>query len=325
MRFPAILSKLKEPLQRKGRLRAFFFRSRLPVSFPLTLSIEPTSRCNLSCVTCPPKHRAGGDMEWDLFRSLIDQSAEAGRRLMITLHKDGEPTLHPDLPRMVRYVKERRAARLVTFNTNGVALEKALSRELVLAGLDEIIVSLDTVDASTYRDLKGTDAFGRVTANVDSLMETRRLLRRSNPTVKVQILANLHALDGTLPEFLRQWKGRVDAVRVDRFTTWGGAVRPDLGKASASPRRYPCQYLWYTMAVNRDGAVSRCVYDWQIEDPVGDAAVESLRDIWNGEGMQRLREAHLSGEYPGVCSGCLNWVETDDMGPYLGKLGTAWG
>jgi MoaA/NifB/PqqE/SkfB family radical SAM enzyme len=324
MRFAAILARLKGPLQLQGPLRALLFRLRLPVRFPLTLTIEPTNRCNLDCVSCPCQQRPQGNIEVGLFGKLIDESRAHGRRIMITLHKDGEPTLHPRFAELVTIAHRARAARLVTLNSNGTALTRDLARQLVLAGLDEIIVSVDASDPETYARIKGRRLFDAVRANVDGIMEVKRQLRRRNPFVKVQMLGTLHDLSQTVDEFVDYWKPRVDGVKVDHFTTWGGGVDGRLGAVPVPARRWPCQYLWYTMAVNWDGRVSRCVYDWRVDEPLGDASRDSLAAIWNGPPFAALRAAHLAGEYPGVCASCGNWAETDDMGPFLRKTGTAW-
>jgi len=324
MRSAAILARLKGPFQRQGVLRSLLFRARLPAPFPLTLSIEPTNRCNLECVSCPRQERPQGNLELALFARLIAESTAHGRRLMLTLHKDGEPTLHPRLDELVAMAKRADAARLVTFNSNGTALTRELAGRLVLAGLDEIIVSVDASNGGSYQQLKGKQLFEVVCANVDGMMRVKKELGRENPFVKVQILGTLHQLADSVPEFLRAWQGRVDGVKVDRFTTWGGGVDGRLGAVVVPERRWPCQYLWYTMAVNWDGRVSRCVYDWRVDEPVGDAGRESLAAIWNGPRFAALRAAHLAGEYPGICAACSNWAETDNMGRFLGTIGTAW-
>lgn len=76
--------------------------------FPETLFIETTTRCNLSCPMCArsaPGWAGGcGDMDFALFQRL-DQALAHARA--VVLNGMGEPLLHPDLPRMIRFVKER--------------------------------------------------------------------------------------------------------------------------------------------------------------------------------------------------------------------------
>jgi MoaA/NifB/PqqE/SkfB family radical SAM enzyme len=67
------------------------------------------------------------------------------------------------------------------------------------------------------------------------------------------------------------------------------------GDALAGRRRNPCYLLWRgPMYVSFDGLAHACcqMYD---QPPVGDLKSQSLMDVWNSDGMVRLRKAHLSG------------------------------
>src|SRR5262249_42236989 len=87
---------------------------------PVCLYLEVTNRCNLLCTTCPRTYaelEPPADMSWDLFTSIVDQLPKLARAV---LHGVGEPMLVADLPRMVRYLKERGV--YVLFNTNATVL-----------------------------------------------------------------------------------------------------------------------------------------------------------------------------------------------------------
>ena len=108
---------------------------------PVCLYLEVTNRCNLLCTTCPRTYEElepPADMSWDLFASIVDQVPDLARAV---LHGVGEPMLVANLPRMVRYLKDRSA--YVLFNTNGTVLSERHGRALIDAGLDELRVSLD--------------------------------------------------------------------------------------------------------------------------------------------------------------------------------------
>ena len=102
---------------------------------PVCLYLEVTNRCNLLCTTCPRTYEElepPADLSWDLFTSIVDQVPDLVRAV---LHGVGEPMLVANLPRMVRYLKERGV--YVLFNTNGTVLSERNGRALIDAGLDE--------------------------------------------------------------------------------------------------------------------------------------------------------------------------------------------
>ena len=76
------------------------------------------------------------------------------------LHGVGEPMLVKNLPRMVRYLKDR--GTYVLFNTNGTVLNERNGRALIDAGLDELRVSLDAANAKSYLAIRGKNYFDRI-------------------------------------------------------------------------------------------------------------------------------------------------------------------
>ena len=115
---------------------------------PVCLYLEVTNRCNLLCTTCPRTYaelEPPADMSWQLFTRIVDQVPDLARAV---LHGVGEPMLVKDLPRMVRYLKDRGA--YVLFNTNGTVLNDKNGRALIAAGLDELRVSLDASTPESY-------------------------------------------------------------------------------------------------------------------------------------------------------------------------------
>src|SRR5262245_55677531 len=120
---------------------------------PLCVYLETPNRCNLLCTTCPrtsAELEPPADMSWKLFTTIVDQIPNLQRAL---LHGVGEPMLVRNLPRMVRYLKDR--GTYVLFNTNGTLLNERNGRALIEAGLDELRVSLDASNAKSFRAIRG--------------------------------------------------------------------------------------------------------------------------------------------------------------------------
>ena len=98
--------------------------------------------CNQRCLFCNVATEKHGKIRHDtkLARQVLERAyREGNRRLTIT---GGEPTLHSDLPRLVRYAKEIGYLR-VLLQTNAVKLAREdFARELAESGLDDAMVSL---------------------------------------------------------------------------------------------------------------------------------------------------------------------------------------
>ena len=161
---------------------------------PVCLYLETTNRCNLLCTTCPRTYEElepPADMSWELFRSIVDQVPDIERAV---LHGVGEPMLVRNLPKMVRYLKER--GTYVLFNTNGTVLNEKNGRALIEAGLDELRVSLDAATAKSYLAVRGKDYFARILRNVRAF----RALQERDGIDRPRVSAWLTGLKETIVE-----------------------------------------------------------------------------------------------------------------------------
>jgi MoaA/NifB/PqqE/SkfB family radical SAM enzyme len=167
---------------------------------PVCLYLEVTNRCNLLCTTCPRTYEElepPADMGWDLFTAIVDQVPDLARAV---LHGVGEPMLVANLPRMVRYLKDRGV--YVLFNTNGTVLSERNGRALIAAELDELRVSLDASNRKSFKEIRGRDYFGRIVRNVRAFRELQERERHGKPQVSVW-LTGLKETVEELPAFVQ--------------------------------------------------------------------------------------------------------------------------
>lgn len=111
------------------------------------LRISVTDRCNFRCVYCMPEQ--GLDwlpkqeiLSYEEITEVARQLAPLGlRRLRIT---GGEPTIRPDLVKLVAMLKAVPGIEDIALSTNGVKLP-AMARDLAAAGLDRVNISADSL------------------------------------------------------------------------------------------------------------------------------------------------------------------------------------
>ncbi len=111
------------------------------------LRISVTDRCNFRCLYCMPVE----GMQWLPKRDILSyeeigevvrQLAPLGlRRLRIT---GGEPTIRPELPSLVRLLRDVPGIQDIALSTNGVKLPE-LAVPLRAAGLDRVNMSADSL------------------------------------------------------------------------------------------------------------------------------------------------------------------------------------
>jgi MoaA/NifB/PqqE/SkfB family radical SAM enzyme len=165
-------------------------------------------------------------MSWELFTRIVDQVPDLARAV---LHGVGEPMLVKNLPKMVRYLKERGA--YVLFNTNGTVLNERNGRALIEAGLDELRVSLDASNAASYLKVRGKNYFERILRNVKAFRALQEREGHSQPRVSAW-LTGLKETIAELPAFVRIAAGiGVKEVYLQRLVFFEhdaiGMARPD--------------------------------------------------------------------------------------------------
>lgn len=168
-------------------------------TLPRSIYLEPTSRCNEFCQQCPRtllSREDDRDLSFENFRSIVDQFPVLDR---VVLHGLGEPLLNKELPRMIRYLKER--GTYVLFNSNGIALTPKRSQALIDAGLDEYRLSMDGSKRETYAQIRGVDAFEKIWRNVKAFIQLQKAQNASKPAVSLWFTAmkeNLPELPGLI-------------------------------------------------------------------------------------------------------------------------------
>ena len=146
------------------------------------LRISVTDRCNLRCIYCMPEEGVQ-----HVERSLILQEEEILRicRVMAELGirkiklTGGEPLVRPRMPKLVEKLKNMPGIEKVTLTTNGVLLKEQM-RDFAQAGLDGLNISLDTLDASVYRQLTRRDEIEAVRRGLRTAIQKGRMQIKIN-------------------------------------------------------------------------------------------------------------------------------------------------
>jgi uncharacterized radical SAM superfamily Fe-S cluster-containing enzyme len=136
--------------------------------------VEITSGCNLKCPMCFAESGPGGThVTFDTYTRMVDRLIEVEGVADVIQLSGGEPTLHPDLPRMVRYAYDQ-PVQAVMINTNGIRLAKDRKLVEALAPMRdrlEIYLQFDGFDPATHTKLRGEELLDIKLAALDVLAE----------------------------------------------------------------------------------------------------------------------------------------------------------
>lgn len=113
---------------------------------PLDAQLIVTRRCNLSCGYCAEYDNFSEPVPTDRLCERIDALHKLGAANITLL--GGEPLMHPDIAEIVAFAGRRSNVSLVT---NGFLLRNSVIEALNKAGLNNLTVSIDTLQADPTR------------------------------------------------------------------------------------------------------------------------------------------------------------------------------
>jgi MoaA/NifB/PqqE/SkfB family radical SAM enzyme len=127
-----------------------------------------TDRCNFNCLYCRGiKKEYRGDITFEQAKEIVDIWTSGNLRNI--RFSGGEPTLWPDLLRLVKHTRQSKCIEHIALSTNGSAsLETYL--ELLNAGVNDFSISLDACCAATADMMAGTESkFSHISNIIKSL------------------------------------------------------------------------------------------------------------------------------------------------------------
>lgn len=137
------------------------------------LRISVTDRCNLRCVYCRPRHDCDFIVREEVLTSdeihrIVKLFANCGvDRVRLT---GGEPLIRKDITSLIAKLAATAGVRELTLTTNGVLLHQ-MADELKTAGLDRVNVSIDSLEASSYKKITGYDFSAKVVRGIRKAIE----------------------------------------------------------------------------------------------------------------------------------------------------------
>lgn len=309
-----------------GKILLSYYLSRITnqphhYGLPFSISIEPTTACNLRCPECPSGLRSftrpTGLIEDHTFRHIIDQCS--GHLVYLLLYFQGEPFLHPSFSSMVKYASK--SGIYTATSTNGHYLTSENAKKVVESGLDRIIISLDGTTQETYESYRRGGKLEKVLTGTENLIYWKKALKSNKPFVIFQFLV-VRPNEHQIPEVkkLAQSMG-VDKVNFKTAQIYdyknGSTLIPEQEKYSRYRQRTDghyeiknrldnhCWKMWHSCVVTWDGQMVPCCFDKDAHHAMGSLQTQSFRNIWKSETYQHFRSKILTGrDQVDMCKNC---------------------
>lgn len=290
---------------------------------PHLVDIEPVGLCNFRCTMCPTGlnalGRPSGFMSVETHKSLLEKTEPL--KSSIRYIGWGEPTLHPDLPKLINTAAFG-YGRLTHLNTNGSRITKDLARELVVSGLASIKFSFQGTDRESYHAMRRVDFFDGLIEAISYIKEAR------GSSVYPYIAVSTTTTDET-PEMVQKFKDRVfplvDHLGIGKtifeFIDMAAVPkkqREGLEKAAALAtviKRHPspCPEVYDKLSIHWNGNVVTCCNDYSDKNVIGNIDTDPMDKIWRHPKMEMYRTALAKNDYSlPLCNACFDYLGLTD-------------
>jgi radical SAM protein with 4Fe4S-binding SPASM domain len=295
-------------------------RRPLQLGMPASISLEPTTSCNLHCPECPSGLRAftrpQGNLKLPMIAGLLDELSPFTHYL--NLYFQGEPYIHKQIFDLIRAGRER--GMYVSTSTNAHFLSEKNAIETVKSGLSRLIISIDGTTQETYEQYRIGGSLNKVLEGTRNLIEAKKELGRGPYTVFqfLVVRPNEHQVEDA--RRLAKEMG-VDKIVFKTAQVYDYEEGSDLIPLNEEYSRYAqgtdgkfaiknkllnqCWKSWHSAVVTWDGRVVPCCFDKDATHQMGKLSESSFRDIWFGDGYKAFRQSIIkSRQEIDICRNC---------------------
>jgi radical SAM protein with 4Fe4S-binding SPASM domain len=277
---------------------------------PTFLSVETSNYCNLHCPECPVgtgQNPKLGQAKFDLtlYKKLIDEQKPTVQHVI--LYFQGEPLLNKQLPEFIEYA--HRARIYTSTSTNGQLLNKKNAKDIVLSGLDKLIISVDGSTQETYESYRKGGKLQKTLDGIQEIVFWKNELKSATPLLEIQFIVlktnehqlqdmkklakSLHAdrLTFKTAQLYDFENGNKLLTTIDKYARYKQLANGKYAIKSNQPNR--CGRLWGGAVVNARGEVLPCCFDKSSEYSFGNINNQSFSDCWHSKKASDFRASIL--------------------------------
>ena len=316
--------------------------------YPLNVLVEVLNKCNLECIMCLSSHRKGptkvidDEMIDKLFKEFKENNLPA-----LMFGAGEEPLMYKDIDKM--WEKANSIGIMDNFLfTNGTFLNEDMRQKIIENKVSRVFISIDAATEQTYRKIRQTNRgidediqgnkklqiinedenrLEKIEDNIKKLVELRDSKKLSLPLIRVSFAVQ-HANKHEIELFKTKWENVVDFIEFQETQNIGYDKLAKLSEEERWRRRDPlykkdykkdCNAPFHSATVWADGSVIPCCTFQGKNLTLGNIngipelgiPASSLKELWNGEKINELREQFRTGKLNIVCQSCLNARQTE--------------
>jgi len=295
-------------------------------ALPASLSIEPTTACNLRCPECPSGLRSFTRPTGNLQQKLLEKTIEDTKKHLtaLTFYFQGEPYINPRFLEMVKIAASENIYTITSTNAHFLTPESA--EKTVESGLHKMIISIDGTTQETYEQYRKEGKIEKVIEGAKNMVAARKKLKSQTPYLVFQFLVvkpNEHQINEVykLAEEIGIDDVTLKTAQIYDFEN-GNSLIPDNEKYSRYKKLAngkfqiknklldQCWRMWQGSVITWDGKVVPCCFDKDAQHQMGNIGVQNFKEVWHSKPYNNFRKALLTSRSEiDICKNCSEGTE----------------
>lgn len=292
---------------------------------PFVYNIETTNACNMRCKMCPrttmmtrkietldknvftkiiEQLRPFSDFEWsewekfcqDIYNIYPTDMSENHFFLyiipkVIQLHGYGDPLLDKHIVDYVRLLKEK--GFYSYFSCNPANIDYEMTAKIFESGLDYIKYSIESVDDRLHKQIRGDKSnFSESYNNILRLLKMKKDHNYRTTIIITMLDLNRQNQKDDYQKLKDAFKDLdVYIYLKSEDQQW---YRKDYHGTKSIHWSEFCKHPWMSMTIKSNGEAVMCMEDYNNEIILGDARIDTLYNIWNGDRYNKFRKDHFN-------------------------------
>ena len=271
------------------------------------IRIENTNMFPLNCIMCPRDKmtRPKGRMAFDAFviicNRISDYISSPSVRIF-DIHGFGEPLTDKEILKKIRFIKASYPDILIRMVTTLYVASKKIIDDLLVSGLDIIIISHYGASESDYRLIHGGTDYARVQQNIEYLVKRNHELGKP-----IKIMFENMDFSGVIPketelirkQSVKNWLATLMRYGLEtRYAAvphnWGSAY--SFRESSSSICSVVSGFRSRVLQVTWNGDVIPCCFDYNSDVVLGNLLVEDIESIFSSKKYQCFISRHIEND-----------------------------
>lgn len=267
----------------------------LMFGYPFSISVEPTTSCNLRCPECISGIRGftrkTGMLTIETYKNILGSSEKW--LMYLNYYFQGEPFLNPEIYEMIKMASEKGIYTSTSTNAHYLTMENC--KKIIDSGLSRLIISIDGTTPEVYSAYRIGGSYEKVMEGLKMLKEVKEESGARTPMIIIQFIVfrqNEHQVP-SIKKLSKElgFKLWIKSAQINEFEA-GSDLMPESEKYSRYIKQEDGKYsiknnllnhcwkLWHSLVFTWDGKAVPCCFDKDAKHAMGDIHQTSLEKIW---------------------------------------------